>query len=83
MQNIWMVGIMMAALVGSGAVVGMGAYNDHDDDMHGRMHGEDNDCWEQQDCRYDHEECEEHSEEYCEEEHEDCDYHHTEFYGCC
>ncbi len=82
MQNIWMVGIMMAALVGSGAVVGMGVYNDRDD-MHGRMHGEDYDCWENNNCPLDHEECEDHTEEYCEEEHEDCDYHHTEFYGCC
>ena len=82
MQNLWLAGLVLTALVGSGAVVGMGAYNDRND-MHGMMHGEDNDCWDQQDCRNDHEECEEHSEEYCEEEHEDCDYHHTEFYGCC
>ena len=81
MQNIWLAGIVFAALVGSGAVMGMGAWDDHDD-MHRNMHG-DNDCWENENCRYDDEECEEHSEEYCEEEHEECDYHHTEFYGCC
>lgn len=82
MQNIWMVGVMIAALVGSGAVVGMGAYNGHRG-MHERMHGGDEDCWGHQDCRNDYEECEEHSEEYCEEEHENCDYHRTEIYGCC
>lgn len=81
MQYFWLAGIMMATLIGSGAVMGMGLYYDHDD-MHRSMHGGD-DCWEHQDCQYDHEECEEHNEEYCEEEHEDCDYHNTEFYGCC
>lgn len=81
MQNIWLTGLVLAALVGSGTVMGMGAWNDHEG-MHGRMHGDGN-CWEHQDCQNDHEECEEHTKEYCEEEHEDCDYHHTEFYGCC
>ena len=81
MQNLWLTGLVLAALVGSGAVVGMGAYNDHNS-MHRSMHGGD-DCWEHRDCQLDHEECEEHSEEYCEKMHEECDYHHTEFYSCC
>ena len=80
MQNIWLVGIVLTALVGSGAVMGMGAMNDHYG-MHGMMHGmHDEDCYEHQECEYEGEECHYHSEEECDEEHEECIKEHEDCY---
>ena len=77
MQNIWLVGILLAGLVGSGAVMGYGIMN-HDEGMHHMMHGE-----HFEDCEYEYEECQEHSEEECIKEHEDCDMdEHMKDYGC-
>ncbi len=74
MQNIWLVGIVLTALVGSGAVMGMGAMND-DYDMHHMMHGMHDDSDEHQECEYEDEDCDE--------EHEECDMdEHMEDHGC-
>ncbi|MEE9151076.1 MAG: hypothetical protein V3U20_04490 [Thermoplasmata archaeon] len=83
MQNIWLVGILLAGLVGSGAAMGYGIMN-HDEGMHHMMQGEHfEDCHEHEDCEYEHEECQEHSEEECIKEHEDCDMdEHMKDYGC-
>jgi hypothetical protein len=82
MQNLWFTGLVLGTLVGSGAVVRMGAFDNHNS-MHERMHDGDYDCRDNNNCQLDHEECQEHTEEYCEEEHGECDHHHTEIYGCC
>lgn len=83
MQNIWVVGLVLASILGAGAVMGMGAINDHDE-MHHMMHGEHyEDCHEHEECEYEHEECLEYSEEECIEEHEECDFHeHMDEHGC-
>ena len=91
MQNIWLVGIVLSALVGSGAVMGLGAMDNHDG-MHQMMVGMDHeDCYEQEDCEYEGGECLEHSDEDCIENHEDCDMNehkndhmseHMEDHGC-
>ena len=76
MQNIWMTGILLSALVGSGAVMGMGVIDGHNG-MHHGMHREHyEDCPDHEECEYESDECLEHSEEECYEEHEDGDDHH-------
>jgi hypothetical protein len=73
MQNIWVVGLVLASLLGAGTVMGLGAMDGHDG-MHHMMHGEHyEDCHEYEECEYEHEECLEHLDGECIEEHEDCD----------
>jgi hypothetical protein len=78
MQNIWLLGIVMVSLLGSGAVMGY-SYMRHNG-MMDWMYGDE--CSNHYQCEFE-EGCEEHSEEYCEEEHKDCNYHHSEQYYCC
>ncbi|UCG67960.1 MAG: hypothetical protein JSV09_08935 [Thermoplasmata archaeon] len=83
MQNMLLMGIVLASIIGSGAVIGIGAM-DGRYNMHSWMHGGDyEDCHEHEDCEYEHEECEEHLEEECFGEHEDCDMNeHMRDHGC-
>jgi hypothetical protein len=72
MQNVLLTGILLASLIGSGAVVGYAAMNGHEG-MHYLMHGGDSDdCGHFEDCDHNLEECEEQFDEECLEEHEDC-----------
>lgn len=83
MQNVWLMGMILAGLVGSGAVMGIGAMNHHDG-MHHMMHQEHyENCYEHEDCEYEYEECLEHEDEECIEEHERCDMQENhEEHGC-
>lgn len=81
MQNLWITGLILASIVGSGAVMGYGMM-DQDANMHHWMHGEhEEECEYHEECEFEHEECEEDHDDECYEEHEeygDCEHHHED-----